>query len=318
MNIVFLGSGTFGLPTLRRLAQDHTITAIITQPDRKAGRGSKLTPTPIGQWADEHLPNTPLIKPENINADEPRELIRSFDARAWVVIAYGQYLGQKLIADRFAINLHASLLPRWRGASPINSAIVAGDTTTGNSVITIDKHMDAGAILAQSTHPIEPDMTAAMLHDALSNDGPDLIAKVLDDRLAGTEHYLTQDPSKVTIASKMSKADGIVDFNQPAHLVNARINGLNPWPSVTVGFRNEHIKINHSKPADQTSQEAPGTIIDPYFGLVSCGDTQTIQLLMVQPPNKRAMDWKAFANGRSIKPGEQLIGSPLPTQTASP
>ncbi len=313
MNIVFLGSGAFGLPTLRRLAQDHTIAAIVTQPDRKAGRGSKLTPTPIGQWATEHLPNAPLVKAENINADKPRELVRSFDTDAWVVIAYGQYLGQKLIADRFAINLHASLLPRWRGASPINSAIIAGDRTTGNSVITIDKHMDAGAILAQSTRPIEPHMTAAMLHDALSNDGPDLITKVLDDRLHSREHYLTQDPSKVTIASKMSKADGIVDFNQPAHLVNARINGLNPWPSVTVGFRNEHIKINHSKPADQTSQETPGTIIDADLGLVSCSDGQTIQLLMVQPPNKRAMDWKAFANGRSIKAGEQLIGTLLPS-----
>jgi methionyl-tRNA formyltransferase len=313
MNIVFLGSGAFGLPTLQRLAKDHTITAIVTQPDRKAGRGSKLTATPIGQWAAEHLPDTPLVKAENINADAPRELVRSFAADAWIVIAYGQYLGQKLIADRFAINLHASLLPRWRGASPINSAIVAGDRITGNSVITIDKQMDAGAVLAQSTRPIEPDMTAAMLHDALSNEGPALIAKVLNDRLAGTEHYLTQDPSKVTIASKMSKADGIIDFNQPAHLVNARINGLNPWPSVTVGFRDEQIKINHSKPADQTSQQTPGTIIDANLGLVSCSDGNTIELLMVQPPNKRAMDWKAFANGRAVKIGEQLIGSPLPS-----
>lgn len=318
MNIVFLGSGAFGLPTLERLARDHTITAIITQPDRKAGRGSKLTPTPIGQWAAEHLPDVPLVKPEKINADEPRQLVRSFNADAWVVIAYGQYLGQKLIADRFAINLHASLLPRWRGASPINAAIIAGDRITGNSVITIDKHMDAGAILAQSTRTIEPDMTAAMLHDALSNDGPDLITKVLNQRLNNTVEYLTQDPSKVTIASKMSKADAVVDFNQPAHLTNARINGLNPWPSVTVRFRDETIKINHSKPADQTSQEPPGTIIDANLGLVSCADAHTIELLTVQPPNKRAMDWKAFANGRAVKPGEQLIGTPLQTQTTSP
>jgi methionyl-tRNA formyltransferase len=313
MDIVFLGSGAFGVPTLEQLALDHTITAIVTQPDRKAGRGSKLTATPIGQWAAEHLPDVPLIKPEKINADEPRELIRAFDADAWIVIAYGQYLGSKLLADRFAINLHASLLPRWRGASPINSAIVAGDCETGNSVIAIDKEMDAGTILTQSTRTIEPDMTAAMLHDKLAHDGPDLIANVLEDRLNNRVEYRTQDPSQVTIASKMSKADGIVDFNQPVRLVAARINGLNPWPSVTVGFREEQIKINHSKPVEHQSEQEPGTIIDADSGLVVCGDGQCIQLLMVQPAGRRAMDWKAFANGRSIESGEQLLGSPIPT-----
>lgn len=312
MDVVFLGSGAFGVPTLERLARDHTITGIVTQPDRKAGRGGKLAATPIGQWAAEHLPDVPMIKPEKINTDEHRDLVRSWNADAWVIIAYGQYLGQKLIADRFAINLHASLLPRWRGASPINSAIVAGDVVTGNSVITIDKEMDAGAVLAQSTRTIEPDMTAAMLHDKLSHDGPDLIAQVLNHRLNSTVEYLTQDPTKVTIASKMSKADGIVDFNMPAQLVNARINGLNPWPSITVGFRDEKIKINQSKPSDLQSQEPSGTIIDAAQGLVSCGDGVSVQLLMVQPPNKRAMDWKAFANGRSVKQGEQLIGTQLP------
>lgn len=317
MNVVFLGSGAFGVPTLQRLARDHTITGIVTQPDRKAGRGGKLAATPIGQWAAEHLPDVPMIKPEKINTDESRSIVRNWNADAWVIIAYGQYLGQKLITDRFAINLHASRLPRWRGASPINSAIVAGDTTTGNSVITIDKEMDAGAVLAQSTRIIDPDMTAAVLHDRLSHDGPDLIAQVLNDRLNNQVEYLTQDPSQVTIASKMSKADGVVDFNIPARLANARINGLNPWPSIKVGFRDEAIKINQSKPNTQTSQETPGTIIDADQGLVVCGDGHTIQLLQVQPANKRAMDWKAFANGRSIQTGEQLIGDPIPSQSSN-
>ncbi|MDF1870691.1 MAG: methionyl-tRNA formyltransferase, partial [Phycisphaerales bacterium] len=150
MKIVFLGSGAFGVPTLERLAREHSITGIVTQPDRRVGRGKNTTPTPVGQWAAEHLPAVPIVKPENINTDEARETIRGWDADAWVVIAYGQYLGSKLIADRFAINLHGSRLPRWRGAAPINAAIVAGDTTTGNSVITIAKEMDAGFVLAQS------------------------------------------------------------------------------------------------------------------------------------------------------------------------
>jgi len=313
MNIVFFGSGAFGVPTLDRLAKDHTITGIVTQPDRKAGRGSKLTATPIGLWASQHLPDVPMIKPEQINEPELRDPIRSWNADAWIVIAYGQYLGSKLLADRFAINLHASLLPRWRGASPINSAIVAGDRETGNSVITIGKEMDAGAVLAQSIRTIQPDMTAAMLHDALAHDGPELIAKVLDDRLNNRVEYLIQDPSQVTVAAKMSKADGVVDFNQPARAVAARINGLNPWPSVTVGFREEKIKINRSKPVEHQSEQEPGTIIDADGGLVACSDGRSVQLLMVQPAGKRAMDWKAFANGRSIETGEQLIGTLLPT-----
>ncbi|MFG0245514.1 MAG: methionyl-tRNA formyltransferase [Phycisphaerales bacterium JB052] len=314
MDVVFLGSGAFGVPTLEMLAREHRVTGIVTQPDRKAGRGGKMTPTPIGAWASEHLPEVPIIKPEKINTDKARAVVRGWEADAWVVIAYGQYLGQKLLTDRWAINLHGSRLPRWRGAAPINAAIVAGDRVSGNSIITIAKEMDAGAVLAQSERVIEPDMTASVLHDALSHDGPTLVAQVLRDRAAGQESYTTQDPKQVTIAPKMSKSDGLVDFAQPARLVAARINGLNPWPSITVGFREEAIKINRAKPSDQKSQEQPGTIVSADDGLVACGDGGTVQLLMVQPQGKRAMDWKAFANGRSIKTGELLRGSPLPAE----
>lgn len=312
MDVVFLGSGAFGVPTLEMLAREHTITGIVTQPDRKAGRGGKMTPTPVGEWAAEHQPDVPIIKPEKINTEEARAIVRGWNADAWVVIAYGQYLGQKLIADRWAINLHGSRLPRWRGAAPINAAIVAGDEVSGNSVITIDKEMDAGAVLAQSERRIEPDMTAAMLHDALSKDGPDLIARVLEQRELRTESYTTQDPSRVTIAPKMSKSDGVVDFNRPARLVAARINGLNPWPSITLGFREETIKINRSQATMVDSQEQAGTIHSADDGLVVCGDGRCVQILSVQPQGKRAMDWKAFANGRSIETGERLIGDPIP------
>jgi methionyl-tRNA formyltransferase len=311
MDVVFLGSGAFGIPTLEMLSREHTITGIVTQPDRKAGRGGKLTPTPVGEWAAEHLAGVPIIKPEKINTDESRAIVRGWPADAWVVIAYGQYLGQKLLADRWAINLHGSRLPRWRGAAPINAAIVAGDDVSGNSVITIDREMDAGAVLGQSERKIEPGMTAAMLHDALSKDGPELVARVLAQRAAGTETYTTQDPTGVTVAPKMSKSDGVVDFDAPARLVAARINGLNPWPSVTVGFREETIKINLAQLGGVESQENPGTIISADEGLVCCGDGRCVQLLRVQPQGKRAMDWKAFANGRSIETGERLIGSEI-------
>jgi len=314
MDVVFLGSGAFGVPTLERLAREYTIAGIVTQPDRRAGRGGKLTPTPIGAWASEHLPDVPVLKPENINTPDARDAVRSLPADAWVVIAYGQYLGAKLLEDRFAINLHASLLPRWRGAAPINAAILAGDRVTGNSIITIAREMDAGDVLAQSKRSIEPDMTAAMLHDALASDGPDLVCRVLEEHANGRVVYSPQDPSRVTIAPKMTKADGVVDFDHPARLVASRINGLNPWPSVTVGFREETIKINRAKPAEPGSEEQPGTIISADEGLIACGDGDTVQLLQVQPPGRRSMDWKAFANGRSVESGERLHGDTIPRE----
>ncbi len=308
MKIVFFGSGAFGLDTLEQLAREHTITGIVTQPDRKAGRKKVLTATPIGAWAGEHLPDVPIAKPENINADHPRELIRMWEADAWVIIAYGQYLGTKLLQDRFAINLHASLLPRWRGAAPINAAMVAGDTLTGNSVITIAKSMDAGFVLGQTKRPIEPDQTMGTLHDLLAADGPALVQSVLDDFAHDRVNYQEQDETLVTIASKMTKSDGWIDFDADARLVSAKINGLSPWPGVSVQHRDEVLKVNRSQPSDVESQQTPGTIIDAVEGLVVCGHGTMIQLLDVQPPGKRSMEWKAFANGRKVQIGEILVG----------
>ncbi len=328
MNIVFLGSGAFGVPTLARLAQEHTITGIVTQPDRKAGRGKVPTPTPIGQWAAEHLPDVPIIKPEKINTDEARDVVRSWEADAWVVIAYGQYLGSKLIADRFAINLHGSRLPRWRGAAPINAAIVAGDAITGNSVITIAKEMDAGFVLAQSERLIEPTQTASELHNALSLDGPDLVMQVLEDHANGRVRMVEQDESLVTVAGKLSKKMGAIDWSESADLVARKINGLSPWPGAYTRFmdktvrilRAQHIQTEidlnpHMVPkwklgipmeqfdgnaARQESGFGPGVIIDGLYGLVWTNGG-AIRILSIQPPNKPAMSWEAFSNGHSLR-----------------
>tara|TARA_R110000868_G_scaffold241497_3_gene496536 strand:- start:206344 stop:207279 length:936 start_codon:yes stop_codon:yes gene_type:complete len=306
MNIVFLGSGAFGVPTLERLAREHTITGIVTQPDRRVGRGKNTTPTPVGQWAAEHLPAVSIVKPEKINTDEARETIRGWDADAWVVIAYGQYLGAKLIADRFAINLHGSRLPRWRGAAPINAAIVAGDTVTGNSVITIAKEMDAGYVLAQSERMIEQTQTASELHNALSLDGPDLVLGVLQDH---AQHRLLmdeQDPDLVTVAPKMLKSDGWIDFGD-ADACRCRINGLSPWPCVSVEHRGQVLKVLRAQSSMEESQQAPGTIVEATTGVVAC-ESGTLVLLEVQPAGKKPMSWQAYANGRQVEDGEMLIG----------
>lgn len=289
---------------------------MVTQPDKPAGRGSQLTPTPIAAWAAEHLPGVPLYKPAKVNDPAVVEQVRGFGADAWVVIAFGQKLGRALLADRFAINLHASLLPRWRGAAPINAAILAGDAETGNSVITLADKMDAGLVLAQSRRVLDPMTTAGELHDTLAADGPGLVESVLARHAAGEEWGDAQAESLVTIAPKMSKGDGVIDFGCAA-ACQRRIHGLNPWPGVTMTLvadpaqpgQSVELKLlrattlclfaPHGKSAGEVLTSADGTF--------ACADGSALQLLEVQPAGKRAMKWADFARGRAIANGARFV-----------
>lgn len=340
MKIVYLGSGAFGLPTLVSIAREHQLLAVVTQPDRPAGRGGAMTPTPIAVWAAEHRPEIPIIKPLKVNLPEVVATIRAFNADAFVVIAFGQKLGKGLLEGVPAMNLHASLLPRWRGAAPINAAILAGDAVTGNSVITLADRMDAGLILAQSKREIQPTVTAGELHDLLAIDGPALVREVLARTARGDTNGQPQDESLVTIAPKMSKEDGWIDFAANADACRHRVHGLTPWPGVTVkmviptrtsvstgtaagscGAATEQpLKILRVQTANESSQQAPrtgnsqrgldepGLIIDTEWGLVACGNRTALNLLEVQPPGKRGMAWADFARGRQLPPGTKLVG----------
>ncbi len=308
MNLVLLGSGAFGLPTYQRLAEKHTISLVVTQPDRPAGRGRALTPTPVGAWAEDA--GLPLLKAENVSKNDITQ-VRAAKADAWVVIAFGQKLSENLLADRFAINLHASLLPRWRGAAPINHAILAGDTQTGNSVITLAQRMDAGLVLGQSTRTIEPDQTIGQLHDLLAEDGPDLVERVLHEHQTGTLSPIEQNESLVTLAGKLDKKrDGWIDFTEDANTCRCRINGLSPWPAVTATFRTEHLKLLRAEPSDtkHESTTEPGEILDATTGTVACADG-TIRILEAQAPGKPAMDWPRLAQSLKIQSGDRLEGT---------
>jgi methionyl-tRNA formyltransferase len=325
MRIAFFGSGEFGLPTLRSLAREHTLVGVVTQPDKPAGRGAALTPTPIGAAASAELPNVPLLKPVRCNAPEVVAEIRNWNADAWVVIAYGQKLGAPLLEGVFALNLHASLLPRWRGAAPINAAILAGDTDTGNSVITLADRMDAGEVLAASRSEIGPAETAGELHDRLSAEGPLLVLRVLQDFRNGALQRLVQDESLVSLAPKLSRADGFVDFFQDAFLCARRINGLSPWPGVTMtllgpeGRPLETLKLCRAVVQSETSRSEsravsapdrctvhPGLLLDPETGVVACAGGSTVRLIDVQPAGKRIMAWPDFARGRRLSGSERL------------
>ena len=313
MDVVFFGSGAFGLPTLQRLASEHRVTAVVSQPDRKAGRGAKLTPTPIAAWAGEHL-DAALLKPDRVSEPDVIGQIRAIPADAWVVIAYGQKLPPALLEDRFAINLHASLLPRWRGAAPINWAILAGDTQTGNSVITLADRMDAGMVLGQSRRPIEPSQTAGELHDLLASDGPELVLSVLADHEHGRIKPITQDETLVTHARKLSKADATLSFRWPADRCRNRIHGLNPWPGVTVRLAGEPLKLLRAQSVALDSESAiePCRLLDLELGIVGCGDATALRLLEVQPAGKRAMPWADFVRGRALPADARLAGEDTP------
>lgn len=316
MRILFFGSGAFGVPTLQSLSRQHEIVGVVTQPDRPAGRGGKLTPTPIARWAAEHLPAIPLFKPEKVSkpdvTSELRELAGPGRADAWVVIAFGQKLPKALLEGVFAINLHASLLPRWRGAAPINAAILAGDRETGNSVITLADRMDAGLVLGQSRRDIDPGMTAGELHDLLAHDGPALVERVLHEHASGSTKAQTQDDLLVTIATKLSKDSGHIDFRQPAGFLRRQVHAMTPWPGAAVVFQGSPLKLLRVEevPADpppaQDQDILPGTVVDPAAGLVACGHETMLRLLEVQPAGKRPMSWADFARGRRIERGDTM------------
>ena len=301
MRLVFLGSGAFGVPTLRVLLAQHEVAMVVTQPDRPAGRGGRLSPTPIAELAAASAAT--VIKPERINTGEIIEQVRGVQADAWVVIAYGQKLGTQLLEGIFAINLHASLLPRWRGAAPIHHAVMAGDAETGNSVITLAAEMDAGDVLATTRRAIEPTQTTGELHDLLAEDGTAAVLAVLEAHGEGRVQRVVQDAASVTLAPKLSRGDAVIDFGRTASECWSHINGLSPWPGCTVELGGTTLKLLRAGPA--VGEGTRGTILDADQGIVACGQG-AIRLIDVQPAGKKPMSFAEFARGRELKTGEAV------------
>lgn len=318
MRIAFLGSGAFGLPTLEAIAAVHEVSLVISQPDRPAGRGRRETPTPISArvLADQEagagtFASTRLLRTDAINADEARAVLDETAPEALVVIAFGQKIGPDVLAGRFAINLHASLLPRWRGAAPINRAMMAGDPVSGISVISLASRMDAGEVHATRETPIDPAETAGELHDRLALLGPDAVLEVLDRAARGEVRAVSQDESLVTHAAKLGRADSTVDFAAAVASVRARIHGLVPWPGCEVevvgpeGTPTSIDRLRIHRVAD-VAESGPGPTgrIDAD-GLVTCADG-AVRLLEVQAPGGRVLDWASFHRGRPLPEGTRL------------
>ena len=320
MRVVFLGAGEFGLPTLEAIAGRHEIPLIVSQPDRPAGRGRRQTPTPIAARAldakedpADPLHHARLHRTDQVNGDSALDLIAEVEPDALVVIAFGQKIGEALLEDRFAINLHASLLPRWRGAAPINRAVMAGDTVTGVSVISLASRMDAGDVHAMRDTMIHPEETAGELHDRLAALGPEAVLEVLDRLERGEIRKVAQDESLATHAAKLGRRDATVDFSVPAATVRSMVHGLVPWPGceVTVSVppgekAPERLRLHRIEVVDEStiSERRVGSV--DAEGIVACG-RGLVRLLQVQVPGGRVLDWSDFHRGRPL-PGGAFLG----------
>lgn len=311
MRLLFFGAGEFGLPTFEALRQQHEVVAVISQPDRPAGRNRKLTPPPVAQWALDH--GLPVLQRDNVNTPDFVQTISDLKPDAAVVIAFGQKLSPELIAasGQLVVNLHSSLLPKYRGAAPINWAVLNGDAESGVSVISLAQQMDAGLIYAQRRTPIDPLETVGELHDRLALMGPEVIAQVLADLQAGTLAGEPQDASLATRAPKLSKANSPIDFSRSAMEVRNQIHGLTPWPGATALWQRQGhetpgpLMIRRVRVVNESSpQTQPGLV--KADGVVACGQGE-IRLLEVQQPGKRIMSFEEFIRGNPLLPGDRLL-----------
>jgi methionyl-tRNA formyltransferase len=320
MKIAYLGSGAFGLPALEAVARSaHQFVGVVSQPDRPAGRGRHFEATPVSKWAAEH--HLPLLRPEDVNAPENLAQIAAWKADIILVIAFGQKLSAGLLglARYGGINLHASLLPKYRGAAPVNWALINNDAQTGVTVLRINDVMDGGEILATTVTPMGPTETAGELHDRLAQLGAPLVVHVLDGLAAGTAHGVPQDAALRSRAPKLSRALAWIDFAGPAAAVSARIRGLAPWPGCAVqvfdaaGRLRTQATILRCRIHDMQSIHEPahlGAVLADRS--VACG-VGSIELLELQPAGKRAMDATAFANGYGLAPGARLVSIAKPS-----
>jgi methionyl-tRNA formyltransferase len=313
MNIIYLGSGEFGLECLNALAQsNHSLDFIVTQPSRQAGRGRKPTPTLVAVWAQAH--SIAFVEADDVNAPQMFQKIAGYRPDLIVVVAFGQKIGNELInlPPKGAVNVHASLLPKYRGAAPINWAIINGETKTGVSIIALAEKMDSGDILGQAAIDIEPDETAGELHDRLAKLAAPLLLETLDKIVDGTVIYTKQDHSKATLAPKLNKSDGILDFTEPAEVLRRKIRGFWPWPGASAIYfskktsKSLRVTIAQAR-AIETSNPAhlPAGTLDENLNII-CGEG-ALKITKIKPAGSALMDFKNFVNGQHTQPGDFFV-----------
>ena len=312
VRLIFCGTPTFAVPSLKHLlAQpDFEISSVITQPDRRRGRGHEVSFSPVKQAAV--ADKIPVFQPEKIRAPESEQFLRQAKPDAIVIIAYGQIIPARLlnIPHLGWINLHASLLPKYRGAAPIQWAIASGETLTGVSTMRIDAGMDTGEIILQHKVPIAPSETAPQLAERLAEMGAPLIAETLRGLRDGTLTSEPQDQGAATLAPLLKKEDGLIEWALPAHVIYNRMRGFTPWPGAYSSFRGAACHLTGEPVSNSDSDAAtPGQIL--YDGkrlVVGCGQHSFFGVSHVKQEGRKQVSAVEFANGARLQPGE-LFGN---------
>ena len=308
MRIVFMGTPDFAVPSLEALLKsDDEVVGIVTQPDRPKGRGQLLTPSPVKLIAErEHLP---LLQPTKMKSPEFLATLSGWKPDLIAVAAFGRILPLAILSlpPNGCINVHGSLLPKYRGAGPIQWAIINGETETGITTMLMDEGMDTGAILLQEKLPIAPEDTAGSLSPRLAELGGRLLVETISKLKSGTLTPVAQDHTRATMAPLLKKEDGVIDWALPAAAIQNRIRGLNPWPGAYTFHGTDRWTIFKAIPVTETAAESPGRIVSVMKDTiqVSTGGG-VLAILELQPANGRRMTAAQFLAGHPILPGSHL------------
>lgn len=310
MRIVFMGTPDFAVGSLQALCESgkHEILAVVTQPDRPKGRGNKLLQTPVKEYALEQ--GLTVYQPQKVKTPEFVELLHELQPELIVVAAFGQFLSKEILElpKYGCINVHASLLPKYRGAAPIQYAIIKGEKESGVTIMQMDIGMDTGAMLDKVVVPIEENTTMGELHDALREQGATLMLQVIDKIAAGTAVAEPQDNEQATYATLLDRSMEHIDWSKTAQEVHNLIRGFNPAPSTFTKLPNgKSLKIWGSKMTDKSSAAAAGTVIETckHSFFVACGEG-VLEITEVQPESKKRMPAQVFLNGRGVQEGDLL------------
>ncbi|MCB2211515.1 methionyl-tRNA formyltransferase [bacterium] len=311
MRVVFLGTDRFGVPTLDRLitSSGHELVGVVTGPDKPSGRGRKLTPTPVRQHVLDHTPDVPVLTPRKLKDPAFHEQFRALEPDAAVVVAFRILPPQIFDAPKHGtLNVHPSLLPKYRGPAPLNWALINGDNETGVSVIRITQKVDAGGVLLQERYPLDPNETAGDLAIRLAPVGGEMILRALQGLELGELSPLPQDESLVSKAPKLEKEDGRLDWTRPAIELHNRARGVTPWPGAFTTLHGKQLKLFATRPLDGGSGD-PGTILeaDGRAGwlVIGCG-SGALQIREVQLQGKKRMSVSDFLRGYQVTIGERV------------
>ena len=310
MRIVFMGTPDFAVGSLQALSESgkHEIVGVVTQPDRPKGRGNKLLMTPVKEYA--LAQGYTVYQPQKVKTEEFVQVLRDLQPELIVVAAFGQFLSKEILElpKYGCINVHASLLPKYRGAAPIQYAIIKGEKESGVTIMQMDIGMDTGAMLAKVVVPIGENTTMGELHDALRAAGAELLLNTIDDIASGKAKAIAQNDAEATYATLLDRSMEHIDWSKSAQEVHNLIRGFNPAPSTFTKLPSgKSLKIWGSRLTDKTSDAVAGTVIEAtkHSFFVACGEG-VVEITEVQPESKKRMPAQVFLNGRGVQVGEVL------------